>query len=132
MQTSSCLISRILNTTMFESWEIIGPYPSWWLFNSLLLIVQVLHIIWSYYIIRIAYKAMARGKVCMTNFITRKMSMAFIFFTMSFESIILKKEGCHLTEGFHPKLYCNAYISYVLYCNTQQILFQTNLTLVNT
>lgn len=91
MQTSSCLISRILNTTMFESWEIIGPYPSWWLFNGLLLIIQVLHIIWSYFIIRIAYKAVARGKVCMTNFITRKMSVAFIFFTMLKESVTLEK-----------------------------------------
>ncbi|XP_032065220.1 ceramide synthase 5 [Thamnophis elegans] len=53
----------ILNTTMFESWELIGPYPSWWLFNGLLLTIQVLHIKWSYFIIRIAYKAMARGKV---------------------------------------------------------------------
>ncbi|XP_026573183.1 ceramide synthase 5 [Pseudonaja textilis] len=53
----------ILNSTMFESWELVGPYPSWWLFNSLLLILQVLHIIWSYFIIRIACKAMARGKV---------------------------------------------------------------------
>uniref|UniRef100_A0A2D4N2G6 TLC domain-containing protein n=1 Tax=Micrurus spixii TaxID=129469 RepID=A0A2D4N2G6_9SAUR len=63
MQTFSSLISRILNSTMFESWELVGPYPSWWLFNSLLLILQVLHIIWSYFIIRIACKAMARGKV---------------------------------------------------------------------
>ncbi|XP_071380696.1 ceramide synthase 5 isoform X2 [Centroberyx affinis] len=54
----------ILNTTLFESWAIIGPYPSWWLFNSLLLILQVLHIIWSYLIARIALKAMLRGKVC--------------------------------------------------------------------
>ncbi|KAM6474407.1 ceramide synthase 5 isoform 1-T1 [Liasis olivaceus] len=53
----------ILNTTLFESWEIVGPYPSWWLFNGLLLVVQVLHIIWSCFIIRIAYKAVARGKV---------------------------------------------------------------------
>ena len=49
---------------MFESWDIIGPYPSWWLFNSLLLVLQVLHIIWSYLIARIAIKAMLRGKVC--------------------------------------------------------------------
>lgn len=48
---------------MFESWAIVGPYPSWWLFNSLLLILQVLHIIWSYLIARIALKAMLRGKV---------------------------------------------------------------------
>ena len=55
--------SRILNTTLFESWEIIGPYPSWWLFNSLLLVLQVLHVIWSYLIAGIAYKALVRGKV---------------------------------------------------------------------
>lgn len=48
---------------MFESWAIVGPYPSWWLFNSLLLVLQVLHIIWAYLIARIALKAMLRGKV---------------------------------------------------------------------
>ncbi|MBV97420.1 Ceramide synthase 5, partial [Eschrichtius robustus] len=52
----------ILNTTLFESWEMIGPYPSWWLFNGLLLILQVLHVIWSYLIARIAFKALIRGK----------------------------------------------------------------------
>lgn len=60
MPFSSC---RVLNSTMFESWAIVGPYPSWWLFNSLLLILQVLHVIWSYLIARIALKAMLRGKV---------------------------------------------------------------------
>ncbi|XP_069509564.1 ceramide synthase 5 isoform X1 [Ambystoma mexicanum] len=53
----------ILNTTFFESWELIGPYPSWWLFNGLLLVLQALHILWSYLIIRVAYKALVRGKV---------------------------------------------------------------------
>ncbi|KAM6979461.1 ceramide synthase 5 [Aplochiton taeniatus] len=53
----------ILNSTLFESWAIIGPYPSWWLFNSLLLVLQVLHVIWSYLIGRIAIKAVLRGKV---------------------------------------------------------------------
>ncbi|MEE6472213.1 hypothetical protein FKM82_009536 [Ascaphus truei] len=53
----------ILNTTLFESWELIGPYPSWWLFNGLLLILQVLHTVWSYLIIRVAYKFVIRGKV---------------------------------------------------------------------
>ncbi|XP_061076314.1 ceramide synthase 5 isoform X3 [Conger conger] len=52
----------ILHTTLFESWEIVGPYPSWWLFNGLLLVLQVLHIIWSCLIARIAYKAIVRGK----------------------------------------------------------------------
>ncbi|KAF6117947.1 ceramide synthase 5 [Phyllostomus discolor] len=55
--------SWILNTTLFESWEMIGPYPSWWLFNGLLLTLQVLHVIWSYLIARIAFKALIRGKV---------------------------------------------------------------------
>lgn len=54
----------VLNSTMFESWAIVGPYPSWWLFNTLLLVLQVLHIIWFYLIGRIAVKAMLRGKVC--------------------------------------------------------------------
>ncbi|XP_017903296.1 PREDICTED: ceramide synthase 5 isoform X3 [Capra hircus] len=53
----------ILSTTLFESWEMIGPYPSWWLFNGLLLVLQVLHVIWSYLIARIAFKALIRGKV---------------------------------------------------------------------
>lgn len=53
----------ILNTTFFESWEIIGPYPSWWLFNGLLVILQMLHVIWSYLIVRTALKALIRGKV---------------------------------------------------------------------
>lgn len=57
------LFTRILNSTMFESWAIVGPYPSWWLFNFLLLVLQVLHIIWFYLIARIAVKAMLRGKV---------------------------------------------------------------------
>ncbi|KAG9329139.1 hypothetical protein JZ751_004503 [Albula glossodonta] len=55
--------AEILNTTVFESWEIIGPYPSWWLFNGLLLVLQTLHIFWSYLIARIAFKAIVRGKV---------------------------------------------------------------------
>ncbi|MED6282364.1 Ceramide synthase 5 [Characodon lateralis] len=53
----------VLNSTMFESWAIVGPYPSWWLFNILLLLLQVLHIFWSYLISRIAVKAIMRGKV---------------------------------------------------------------------
>nr|XP_008001404.1 ceramide synthase 5 isoform X3 [Chlorocebus sabaeus] len=53
----------ILNTTLFESWEIIGPYASWWLLNGLLLTLQILHVIWSYLIARIALKALIRGKV---------------------------------------------------------------------
>lgn len=63
-QIYTCFVfCRVLNSTMFESWAIVGPYPSWWLFNFLLLILQVLHLIWSYLIARIAVKALLRGKV---------------------------------------------------------------------
>ncbi|XP_027020250.1 ceramide synthase 6 isoform X1 [Tachysurus fulvidraco] len=53
----------ILNTTLFESWEIVGPYPSWWVFNGLLVLLQGLHIFWSYLIVKIACKAISKGKV---------------------------------------------------------------------
>ncbi|EAX11296.1 hCG2005241, partial [Homo sapiens] len=54
---------KVLNTTLFESWEIVGPYPSWWVFNLLLLLVQGLNCFWSYLIVKIACKAVSRGKV---------------------------------------------------------------------
>ncbi|KAI3357613.1 hypothetical protein L3Q82_016030, partial [Scortum barcoo] len=53
----------IINSVLFESWEIIGPYRAWWLLNGLLLVLQTLHIIWFYLIARIAFKAIFKGKV---------------------------------------------------------------------
>ncbi|XP_060931037.1 ceramide synthase 5-like [Limanda limanda] len=53
----------IVNSVLFESWEIGGPYQAWWLFNGLLLVLQALHIIWFYLIARIAIKAIFKGKV---------------------------------------------------------------------
>ncbi|XP_048835185.1 ceramide synthase 6 isoform X6 [Brienomyrus brachyistius] len=52
----------ILNSTLFESWEIVGPFPSWWVFNVLLFLLLVLHSFWSYLIVRIACRAVSRGK----------------------------------------------------------------------
>ncbi|KAI2660894.1 Ceramide synthase 6 [Labeo rohita] len=59
----SSRLGVILNTTVFESWEIVGPYPSWWVFNVLLVLLQALHTFWSYLIVRIACRAISRGKV---------------------------------------------------------------------
>ncbi|XP_049340817.1 ceramide synthase 6 isoform X2 [Astyanax mexicanus] len=53
----------VLNSTLFESWEIVGPYPSWWVFNALLVLLQGLHTFWSYLIVKIACRAISRGKV---------------------------------------------------------------------
>lgn len=61
--TCVCICCRIVYSVLFESWEIAGPYQSWWLFNGLLLVLQVLHIIWFYLIARIAIKAIFKGKV---------------------------------------------------------------------
>ncbi|XP_065108391.1 ceramide synthase 6 [Paramisgurnus dabryanus] len=52
----------ILNSTVFESWEIVGLFPSWWVFNLLLVMLQAMHIFWSYLIVRIACRAISRGK----------------------------------------------------------------------
>lgn len=56
-------VFRILNSTVFESWEIVGSFPSWWVFNLLLVLLQALHIFWSYLILRISCRAISRGKV---------------------------------------------------------------------
>ncbi|CAB1329281.1 unnamed protein product, partial [Coregonus sp. 'balchen'] len=53
----------IIYSVLVESWEIIGPYRSWWLLNGLLLVLQTLHVIWFYLIARIAIKAIFKGKV---------------------------------------------------------------------
>ncbi|KAJ0064760.1 hypothetical protein NL108_013004 [Boleophthalmus pectinirostris] len=57
----------IIRSVLFESWEILGPYQAWWLLNSLLLVLQVLHIFWFYLIIRIAVKSIFEGKVSKDN-----------------------------------------------------------------
>lgn len=57
---------RVINTVMFDSWEIVGPYRAWWLLNGLLLVLQILHIIWFYLIARIAIKAIFKGKVSLS------------------------------------------------------------------
>lgn len=57
------LLLRVLNSTLFESWEIVGPYPSWWVFNLLLLLLQGLNCFWSYLVVKIACKTVSKGKV---------------------------------------------------------------------
>ncbi|XP_009460357.1 PREDICTED: ceramide synthase 6 [Nipponia nippon] len=52
----------ILNTTLFELYEALGNFPALWVFNVLLVILQILHCFWSYLIIKAAYKAISKGK----------------------------------------------------------------------
>uniref|UniRef100_A0A8C0B216 Ceramide synthase 5 n=1 Tax=Buteo japonicus TaxID=224669 RepID=A0A8C0B216_9AVES len=98
---------RILNTTLFESWELIGPYPSWWLFNGLLITLQMLHIIWSYLIIRTAYKALMRGKV--------RFCMHEIFFICSPQLLLQMSYFLGLQLFLYPGVYI-FFLSLVLSC----------------
>uniref|UniRef100_A0A8C6T3E8 Ceramide synthase 5 n=1 Tax=Neogobius melanostomus TaxID=47308 RepID=A0A8C6T3E8_9GOBI len=84
----------VLNSTMFESWDIVGPYPSWWVFNSLLLVLQGLHIFWSYLIARIAIRAVSRGKVS---------HYLYIYEAPVFPHCVLSS-WCHLFCEVHPSL----------------------------
>uniref|UniRef100_A0A8C5UNI5 Ceramide synthase 6 n=1 Tax=Malurus cyaneus samueli TaxID=2593467 RepID=A0A8C5UNI5_9PASS len=53
----------ILNTTLFELYEALGNFPAFWILNVLLMVHQTLNCIWSYLIIKTAYKAISKGKV---------------------------------------------------------------------
>lgn len=51
----------ILNSTTFEAREHFVAFPAYWYFNILLYILQVMHVIWFYMILRVAYKAIFNG-----------------------------------------------------------------------
>ncbi|XP_070567073.1 ceramide synthase 6-like isoform X1 [Ptychodera flava] len=54
---------HVLKSSAVESREIIGPYTSWWIFNGLLAILQLLHVFWFSIIVRMVFKALRSGKV---------------------------------------------------------------------
>jgi sphingoid base N-palmitoyltransferase len=60
----------VIRSVIFESWDaILGPYsttnfPHWEIFSGMLLTLQVLHIFWTYLILKAAVRALtASGKV---------------------------------------------------------------------
>lgn len=57
------LTYRVIYTTTYEGPAIVGEFPAYKIFNGFLFVLQVLHIIWFYMICRVAYKAIAMGKV---------------------------------------------------------------------
>ncbi|XP_077985772.1 ceramide synthase 6-like [Glandiceps talaboti] len=58
---------HVLKSVVFESWVIIAPTTPrplpWWIFMSLLSILQVLHVFWFYTIVRMIVMALRSGKV---------------------------------------------------------------------
>ncbi|XP_041087345.1 ceramide synthase 6-like isoform X2 [Polyodon spathula] len=47
----------------YESWEVIGPFPSWYFINTVVILLLILHIYWSCLIIAMMIKAWHKGKV---------------------------------------------------------------------
>ena len=64
----------ILYSTTIEAPQIVEMFPAYYIFNGLLSILLVLHVIWTYFILKIIYKAMYSGKVRIikTNFLRER------------------------------------------------------------
>uniref|UniRef100_A0A9J8DL46 Ceramide synthase 6 n=2 Tax=Cyprinus carpio TaxID=7962 RepID=A0A9J8DL46_CYPCA len=101
----------ILNTTVFESWEIVGPYPSWWVFNVLLVLLQALHTFWSYLIVRIACRAISRGKVGKWNPLHVSKDDRSDIESSSDEDEVLPPSQKHHTNGTNGAHGTNGYLS---------------------
>ncbi|KAI4877668.1 hypothetical protein NFI96_021346 [Prochilodus magdalenae] len=54
---------RVLYATLVEWLDFFDPFPGYYFFNALLLVLQVLHIFWAYLILRMVYKFVFLGKV---------------------------------------------------------------------
>ncbi len=50
-------------TTTFEELTILGLFPAYYIFNGLLILLQILHYFWFYIICRVAISALQAGKV---------------------------------------------------------------------
>lgn len=54
---------RILHNTCFYVMELYQPYYGYYFLNALLMIVQLLHVFWSYLIILMVYQFLIHGTV---------------------------------------------------------------------
>jgi len=52
------LPTRILAYSLYWALEEVEWFPAYFIFNSLLVVLQILHIIWTWLILRIAYNAL--------------------------------------------------------------------------
>ena len=60
--------NRVLKSSSYESWTIIGPYYSCFLFNGLLFGLLVLSLMWSWTIGYMVYQKLAVGEVMLAFF----------------------------------------------------------------
>lgn len=54
---------RIVYTAVVDSLDVFSPYPGYYFFNGLLLVLQALHIFWAWLILRMVHKFVFLGKV---------------------------------------------------------------------
>lgn len=52
-----------LYSVAFECRQILAPFHAWYIFLTLLCVLQLLHFIWFYMILRVAYNALTAGEV---------------------------------------------------------------------
>ncbi|KAK7474762.1 hypothetical protein BaRGS_00033994 [Batillaria attramentaria] len=62
---SRCVVYPIwvLNTSAVEIHDYVTTFPAYWFFNGLLFVLQILHIMWTYLILRIAFQKIQRGSI---------------------------------------------------------------------
>lgn len=61
--TRLMLYPRIIYSSSVEAPQILPMFPAYYIFNTLLILLLVLHICWTYLIVQIAVKAIKSGQV---------------------------------------------------------------------
>merc|ERR1712117_351542 len=52
----------ILYSTTIEAPQIVEMFPAYYIFNALLSTLLILHVVWTYFILKIVYKGIYTGK----------------------------------------------------------------------
>ncbi|PAA58823.1 hypothetical protein BOX15_Mlig023378g3, partial [Macrostomum lignano] len=53
----------LIRSASMESWAELGPFGAYWAFNGCLCVLLVLHVVWFYFISRIAWQAVTHGQL---------------------------------------------------------------------
>lgn len=63
MGTKWLLINFCLSSTSIDAPKVVPMFPGYYIFNSLLLVLLVLHVFWTYLILRIVYNSLIAGQM---------------------------------------------------------------------